>query len=108
MESGLILDGQITASSIYDWTHRAASGRLNVHPVSGNPWVGWRPDGGDMDKWFQVDFQTLAMVTSIFTQGLPGSENWVTVFTVAFGNDGKHFQDYIEFGKPKVGKLCIF
>jgi hypothetical protein len=102
MESGFILDGQITASSAYNWDHRAALGRLNVHPVSGNPWKGWRPAGNDMDKWFQVDFQTYAIVTSIFTQGLSTTENWAKVFTVAFGNDGENFQDYLEFGKPKV------
>ena len=102
MESGLILDGQITASSQYDWPQRAAVGRLNVHPVSGNSWEGWRPHGDDMDIWFQVDFETFAMVTSIFTQGQSGSENWVTAFIVSFSNNGIHFQDYIEFGKPKV------
>jgi hypothetical protein len=102
MESGLILDGQITASSQYDWPYRAAAGRLNFVPISGNAWNGWRPLDADMNPWFQVDFETFATVTSIRTQGLSGSDYWVKTFIVSFGNDGINFQDYIEFGMPKV------
>ena len=96
MEKGLILDGQITASSVYS-TYRPATGRLNFG--------GWSPlTSENINSWFQVDFETFATVTSIFTQGHQSSSYWVTTFIVSFSNDGRNFQDYLEFGKPKVSK----
>ena len=94
MEKGLILDGQITASSVYS-TYRPATGRLNFG--------GWSPlTSENVDSWFQVDFETFTTVTSIFTQGHRSVSYWVKTFFLSFSNDGKYFQDYLEFGKPKV------
>ena len=94
MEKGLILDGQITASSVYS-TYRPATGRLNFG--------GWSPlTSENVDSWFQVDFETFTTVTSIFTQGHRSTSYWVKTFFLSFSNDGINFQDYLEFGKPKV------
>ncbi|XP_028408770.1 uncharacterized protein LOC114531336 isoform X2 [Dendronephthya gigantea] len=102
MESGLILDGQISASSLYSTTYREGLGRLNNNPNSGAAWQGWRPLDDDANPWFQVDFEIFAKVTSIFTLGLDGSTYWTKKYLVSFSNDGRNFQNYIEFGKPKV------
>ena len=99
MEKGLIVDGQITASSVYS-TYRPAAGRLN----SG----GWSPLlDENINSWLQVDFETFATVTSIFTQGHQSSSYWVMTFIVSFSNDGINYQDYLEFGKPKVSYSAI-
>ena len=102
MESGFIFDGQISASSLFSTTHRADVGRLNKDPNSGVAWQGWRPLVADANQWFQVDFETFAKVTSIFTLGLDSTTYWTRKFLVSFSNDGRNFQDYFEFGKPKV------
>ena len=97
MEKGLILDGQITASSEQSSTYRPATGRLN----SG----GWQPlSSENVNSWFQVDFETFTTVKSIFTQGHQNSEYWVMTYFLSFSNDGINFQDYLEFGKVKVSK----
>ena len=97
MTKAVIRDGQITASSRFDVAQRASGGRL--HRTVG----GWRPLV-DESQWFQVDFQDLAIVTSIFTQGLSENDVWTDSFIVSFGNDGQNFQDYLEHGKAKVIK----
>ncbi|XP_069790013.1 neuropilin-2-like isoform X2 [Narcine bancroftii] len=64
MESGLISNMQIIASSTYslgNW--EASQGRLNHHVN------GWTPNDDSAREWIQVDLGTLKILTGIATQG---------------------------------------
>ena len=55
MNSGLISDSQITASSEKDLEHKPEFARYNVMPA-GKTQYGWRPLT-DENSWLQVDFK---------------------------------------------------
>lgn len=95
MESRAILDGQITASSRYDYNHRAAKGRLNNKGRPGS----WSARGNDRNPWFQIDLRNNMMkITRVATQGRPDLPQWVTTYKLQFSNDGKHFMTYKKQG----------
>ncbi|XP_020900406.1 venom prothrombin activator pseutarin-C non-catalytic subunit [Exaiptasia diaphana] len=64
MESRMIKDKQITASTTYS-KYSPSWGRLN----SGNG--GWWAVGGDKNPWLQIDLLEIKMINGIATQG-----NW--------------------------------
>ncbi len=57
MESGLISDNQITASSYFSSSYRPEFARLDVMP-EGKKIHGWAPASADLyTSWLQVDFK---------------------------------------------------
>lgn len=67
MESGTILDSEISASSQYDSNHFARQGRLNFRG-------GWRAAVDDENQWLQIDLgKGFANVTRVGTQGRWGA-----------------------------------
>ena len=101
MENGEISDGQITSSSDWHSSHRAANGRLNF--VAGNGRTGaWSSGANDLNQWLQVDFQRSTIITAISTQGRKKYNQFVKSYTISFGDDGKHFNSYKTGNIPKV------
>ena len=93
MENGEIFDNQITSSSNYSNQHRAANGRLNF--VAGSFRTGaWSSRANNLDQWLQVDFQRSTIITGISTPGRQESNQFVKSYTVSFGDDGKHLNNY--------------
>ena len=105
MESGKILDKQITASSELNAHHAAHQGRLNFQEVveggvrkrSGS----WAALKGDQNQWLQVDLLCEeSVVTSVATQGrnrnpLWGPHNeWVKSYKLQYSNNGVDFEYY--------------
>ena len=105
MESGKILDKQITASSEWDANHAAHQGRLNFQEVveggvatkSGS----WSARKNDKNQWLQVDLlREEAVVTSVATQGRKrhlhwGRRNqWVESYKLQYSNNGVDFEYY--------------
>ncbi|XP_074626539.1 EGF-like repeat and discoidin I-like domain-containing protein 3 [Acropora palmata] len=105
MESGKILDKQITASSITNALHAAHQGRLNFQEVverggakkSGS----WSALKKDQNQWLQVDLlRQESVVTSVATQGrnrnsLWGKHNqWVKSYKLQYSNNGVDFEYY--------------
>ena len=105
MESGKILDKQITASSEWDARHAAHQGRLNFQEVyergvalkSGS----WSARKNNKNQWLQVDLlREESVVTSVATQGrnrhpLYGAHNqWVTNYKLQYSNNGVNFTYY--------------
>ena len=79
MESGDILDSQLSASSKNNQVNRA---RLNGDKA-------WRPDKDDETRWIQVLFSQITNVIKIATQGRPDGNNdeYTSVYTVEFTVD---------------------
>ena len=105
MESGKILDKQITASSEWTARHAAHQGRLNFQEVveggvrrkSGS----WTALIRDQNQWLQVDLlHQESVVTSVATQGrnrnpLWGKHNqWVKSYKLQYNNNGVDFEYY--------------
>ncbi|XP_078365183.1 retinoschisin-like [Oculina patagonica] len=87
MESGAILDSQITASSEYGNAWAAHLARLHL----GGCWVA-RPS--DNNQWLQVDLQQKTRITRIATQGRVEENQWVTEYKLQYGEDGQIFTFY--------------
>ena len=131
MESRLIINSQLVVSSFNDSTSGPDKARLNVnattqsitttrlHITAYNATMnvtmnvttvntfyvehgGWIAADDDKDPWFQVDFRTNATVTALETQGLDSGIAWVTNYTLAYGQDSDHLEDYMIDGKVKV------
>lgn len=97
MESGAILDSQISASTEYSDEYLASYGRLNYK----DRWA-WSSRTNDPDQWLQVDVNSQHIsVVRMATQGnLPYLEHeYVTKYQLQYGNDGQVFYYYREQGQ---------
>jgi len=97
MESGAILDSQISASTEYSYEYLASYGRLNYK----DRWA-WSSLRNDPDQWLQVDINSQHIsVVRVATQGnMPYlDQEYVTNYTLQYGNDGQVFYYYREQGE---------
>ena len=103
METHLIKDAQITASSEWDSNHAAIQARLNFKESKGKRGA-WSALSNDYNQWIQVDLGSYIKLTGIATQGRNGANEWVTKYQLQYSDDGVNFQYYKEAGKrsPKV------
>lgn len=103
MESGVILDSQISASSEYSANHAAHQARLHFKE-SGAIKGSWSSLNNNDYQWLQVDLQQTTRVTRIGTQGRNSNEfnQWVTTYKLQFGEDGHTFTFYRRSGDHKV------
>lgn len=102
LENGDITDGQLSASSEWNWYHGARRGRLNVQKQGGlrGAWSSRRNDG---NQWLQIDlFDENAQVTGIATQGRADWNQWVTKYRLQYAVDGVNFQYYKEQGQSAI------
>ncbi|KTF81720.1 hypothetical protein cypCar_00017575 [Cyprinus carpio] len=94
MESGLIKDTQITASSVasslYQWHPWYA--RLNKNGTVN----AWQAKNNDTQPWIQVDLKDKKKITGIITQGGKslGNEMFVSAYTLEYSEDGKRWTNY--------------
>ena len=103
MESHLISDAHIKASSQWDANHAAIQGRLNF-PAGGGKAGGWSASANNVNQWIQADLTNYNKVTGIVTQGRNAYNQWVTKYRLQFSEDGVTFHFYQEPGQnvPKV------
>ena len=99
MESQVISDAQITASTEWNNYNSAKFARLNLG--------GWVARAVDPRQWLQVDLGTYSSVTSVATQGvnLRGWRKcWTASYNLQYSDDGITFHFYKEPGGtlPKV------
>ena len=99
LESGIIPDAKITASSKWNSAHRAANGRLHLKKGSGRTGA-WSARFNSPNQWLQVDFGKMAKLDALATQGRPGVNQWVTKYTLSYSRDGIFWDHY-----PKVWTL---
>lgn len=90
MESGVITDSQITASSLNNNNHSPARARLNN-------W-GWTAAVDDIKSWLQIDLGSYKIVTRVATQGVSQSVTgfWVTSYRLQYSDEGFIFHFYQE------------
>ena len=102
MESGKILNKQITASSEWNAHHAAHQGRLNFQEVvEGGKSGSWSARENDKNQWLQVDLlREESVVTSVATQGRNSHplwsrhEQWVKSYKLQYSNNGVNFKYY--------------
>ena len=111
MEDGSILNDQISVSHNPD--SKGASRLAGPNDVDTLVWIAdrnraWWPDSTNQYKWIQVDFAVQRLITGVIIQGrkrsIPndGRLQYVTVFTVQFGNDGISFENLAFLGDDLV------
>jgi hypothetical protein len=109
LEDKSLPDSALTASSVYeakDNACAASNGRLENKLGAG----GWVPQESNDSQWFQIatgdekrEVGGLALQgRASDSQQFSGTQQWVTSFRVAFSKDGTSWEDYKEFGFPKV------
>ena len=98
MESGLIPDSNITASTEKNANTAAKNGRLN----SGSSWCA---ETSDSAPYLQIDLQTLHIICAVSTQGNSQADQWVKTYKLKLSTDGSTWTDYKEGGQIKV-KSC--
>ena len=91
MESGAILDEQITASSQWSDNYAPFHGRLQKQGS-------WSAAKNDLHQWLQVDLgNQYTKVTGVATQG--AFFEWVTEYKLTYSDNGVNFQYYKEQGE---------
>lgn len=97
MESGAILDAQISASSRMNDNSTPRQARLNFIE-QGSKQGGWSSRVNDHKSWLQVDLGGYTTVTGVATQGRNSSilRQWITTYTLHFSYDEVIFQLYKE------------
>ena len=107
MESGLLPNSAITASSVYGTSaHEAWLGRLNNVP-KGNSGA-WSADLKEAGQWLQIDLGEERLLTNFATQGRPSSAQWVKSYTILFSSDSVKWEEYKENGVVKVCDAFFF
>ncbi|XP_078585335.1 uncharacterized protein LOC144867284 isoform X7 [Branchiostoma floridae x Branchiostoma japonicum] len=76
----------ITASSEYANDHAATNARLNFKGISGTHAGGWAPVESNTDQWLQFDMGQRSTISVIRTQGRSEANNWVTSYSISYGN----------------------
>lgn len=99
MQSGVISDGQISASSEWNAHHAAIQGRLNFKKA-GIKSGAWSSQIADIKQWLQVDLGSYyTRISRVATQGRNLYDQWVTVYQLQYGNNGVNFQYYRKHGQ---------
>uniref|UniRef100_A0ABI7XG60 Discoidin, CUB and LCCL domain containing 2 n=1 Tax=Felis catus TaxID=9685 RepID=A0ABI7XG60_FELCA len=102
MESGVIADAQITASSVLEWTDH--TGRENSWKPEkarlkqpGPPWAAFATDEY---QWLQIDLNKEKKITGIITTGSTMVEHnyYVSAYRILYSDDGQRWTVYREPG----------
>ena len=80
MESGIILDTQITSSSDLSGTSTALFARFDTAGA-------WIAAIDDKNQWVEVNLYRQTIITGVNMQGNPSSDKWVTKYKVQFSLD---------------------
>ena len=103
MESGLLPNSSITASSVYGTLNRHGAwlARLNNVP-NGKFWGSWSANLKEAGQWLQIDLGEERLLTNFATQGRPSRPQWVTSYKISFSSDSVKWEEYKENGVVKV------
>ena len=108
MESGLLPNSAITASSVFRTSkHGAWLARLNNVP-KGTFSGAWVAASNEAGQWLQIDLGEERLLTNFATQGRPSFPQWVTSYTILFSSDSVKWEEYKENGVVKVCDAFFF
>ena len=96
MQSGKIINEQITASSQYALKNAAFRARLNRKAEAAGMQGGWTAARNDVKQWLQVDFVDITTVKRVATQGRAEYNQWVTRYRLQFRNSDQSFMTYFK------------
>ena len=119
METRLIEDAQITASSEWSSNHAAIQARLNFKAGGGKKGA-WSAGTTDANQWIQVALGSFTKLTGIATQGRNEVDQWVTEYQLQYSVDGVSLDYYNSPGQssakvkpypsarqfPNVARIC--
>ena len=113
MESGLISDLQISASSRWDSNHAPSQARLKYQETTGKSGA-WAAAHNNDKQWLQV-FLGNTKITRVATQGRNYSTSWpygshsqwVTKYKLQYSNNGVTFQYYKEQGEVNISYMLL-
>ncbi|EDO48085.1 predicted protein, partial [Nematostella vectensis] len=94
-EDRRVRSGQLRASSSYNYNHGPDRARINQRNTNGRTGA-WVARLRNRHQWLQFDATGMTRFTGIATQGRYEANQWVTSYTLKFGNDGRPinaFQD---------------
>ncbi|XP_047457896.1 discoidin, CUB and LCCL domain-containing protein 2 isoform X2 [Mugil cephalus] len=101
LESGVVADTQLNASSVWDWsvnsgqhsTWAATGARLKKAEL-----LPWAPSQNDQHQWLQVDLKRVKRITGITTTGSTRRDYpyYVSAYRVLWSHDGKRWFSYRE------------
>lgn len=74
---------------------------LPLSPPSGSS--GWSPSPRDRQPWLQIDLRRKYRLMAIATQGTFNSYDWVTKYTLLYGDRPDSWTPYIMKGGNSVG-----
>ena len=91
----------MTSSSFYNYWCAPYFGRLYQRRYSrfGGAWCAKK---SDRKQYLQVDFEALAQIKAVATQGRHNSNQWVTKYYITYSKDRSSFVYYKEKRVPKV------
>jgi len=101
LEDRRVHRGQLSASSSANYNHGPDRGRLNQRNTNGRTGA-WCSQRRDTRQWWQIDFERKTTLTGIATQGRYEANQWVTSYIVRYGDDGRVFRDYRQYGRTRV------
>ncbi|XP_072025097.1 uncharacterized protein [Amphiura filiformis] len=87
MESGLIIDDQITTSTASSDTSSAIYARYNQLPEVNGTSGAWIAGVSDSNQWLQINLFRQMMVTGVNMQGNPSADWWVKRYKVEISLD---------------------
>ncbi|XP_062391336.1 LOW QUALITY PROTEIN: discoidin, CUB and LCCL domain-containing protein 2 [Sardina pilchardus] len=107
LESGVVRDTQLSASSVWAWHHgnglSEESDSGDAQPQWGATGVRlkkagfpWAADDADQQQWIQVDLKREKRITGIITTGstLPEYQFYVSAYRVLYSHDGQDWSTY--------------
>ena len=94
MESGAVLDSQISASTEFNSNLAARRARLHLKAGEGHGAGSWTARQKNDNQWLQVDLNETTRVMGIATQGRNGSPQWVKNYKLQYGDDRQTFTFY--------------
>ena len=100
METGLISDGKISASTQKGSHSAAERARLHLQKHSSSNRGGWTSNNNNGQQWLQINLGgTPNIVTAVATQGKQDEDSWVTSYSLKYKEHSSGtFKDYIEQG----------
>ena len=101
MESGAILNSQISASSWYNSNLAPHQARLRSRGKGG----AWASKWKNLPQWLQVDLGSTMTVTHIATQGRRNADQWVTKYKIEYRKDGPLFTFYRKNGDTSAATV---
>ena len=102
MESGAILNSQISASSWWNSNPAPHQARLNFTGGKDGSWASKR---NDLPQWLQVDLGSTMTVTHVATQGRRNADQWVTKYKIEYRKEGLLFTFYRKNGDTSAATV---